>query len=128
MNKLFVSIVLGGLVAIMLTACEPRKTPVQKSHDRTGSPVEITVFTYPSQRALDAAFREMHNLSRNEDRESRYGFARWPEWRDVQGNTVNDGGEWTCQIHILEPEFVDDERTLTLGHEMVHCIYGSYHE
>lgn len=127
-SKLLISIVLGGVIAIMLTACEPRKTPVEKAHDRTGAPIEITVYTYQTQRQLDEAYREIHGIRRSDDPDRRHGFAQWPEWRDKDGNAVNDGGKWTCDIHVIEPKYIDDEPTLTLGHEMVHCIYGSYHE
>ena len=121
---------LVGLVfaTLFLVACEPRKTPIEKVHDRTGAPIEITVYTYQTQAELDRKYRELHGIARRDDNESRLGFARWPEWRNKDGESVNDGGRWTCEIHILEPRFIDDDRTLTLGHEMVHCIYGSYHE
>ena len=128
MNKLAISVLMGAMIAIFLAACEPRKERIEKTHDRTGSPIVVTIYTYESQRHLDATYRELHGIRRGEDRDQRYGFARWPEWRDVDGNTVDDGGEWTCEIHVLAPQYIDDERTLTLGHEMVHCIYGSYHE
>lgn len=120
------AVFLGTIV--LLSACEPRKERVEKVHDRTGHPIIVTVHIYDTQRELDQAYRDLHGISRRDDHDRRYGFAVWPEWRDRDGNPVNEGGEWTCEIHILEPRFVDDDRTLTLGHEMVHCIYGSYHE
>lgn len=128
MNKILVSSCIGILAALLLVACEPRKEPIEKAHDRTGTPIEMTVHVYQTQRELDEAYRRIHNVRRQDDPDSRHGFALWPEWRDVDGNAVNDGGKWTCDVHILEPKYIDDERTLTLGHEMVHCIYGSYHE
>lgn len=34
-----------------------------------------------------------------------------------------------CDIHIVEPQVIDGEHTLTLGHEVEHGIYGEeYHE
>jgi hypothetical protein len=120
-----VGILLG---LIFVAACEPRKEPIVKTIDRTSAPVIITVYVYDTQRELDEAYRRLHNIRRGDDSESRYGFARWPEWYDKDGNMVSDGGPWTCEIHMLEPKYIDDERTLTLGHEMVHCLYGSYHK
>lgn len=32
-----------------------------------------------------------------------------------------------CEIHAPTPEFVDDEPTRVLGHELLHCIHGRYH-
>lgn len=130
MRNLLGLILLPWLVIglIFMAACEPRKTPIEKSIDRTGAPIEVTVFVYETQQELDEAYRKLHNIRRGDDKESRYGFARWPEWFDKDGNRVPDGGPWTCEIHMMDPAHIDDERTLTLGHEMVHCLYGSYHE
>lgn len=131
MNKiqkgLLVSFV-AVLTAVILAACQPKKEPIEKSFDRTEKPITTVVYTYSSQRALDEAFRVIHNISRGQEVDARHGFAIWDEWRDQQGNVVDVEEELTCEIHILEPKHIDDEPTLTLGHEMIHCLYGSYHE
>lgn len=52
-----------------------------------------------------------------------YGFAQW--------NVLSNGEEPTdlnCQIYILTPKRKDDIQILTLGHEMAHCIWGTYHD
>lgn len=39
-------------------------------------------------------------------------------------------GELTCEIYLpsdRRPRLVDDEATLTLGHEFLHCLLGEYH-
>ncbi len=39
-------------------------------------------------------------------------------------------GAMTCEIYLsndLRPHYVDDEGTLTLGHELLHCMLGDYH-
>jgi hypothetical protein len=127
MNKKFLLSILLG-VALTLTACEPRKEPIEKKIDRTGKPITVTTYVYSTQRQLDEAFRAIHNIPRGEDVDSRYGFARWQEWRDGAGNVIEIDEQLTCELHILDPKYVDDEATLTLGHEMIHCLYGSYHE
>lgn len=33
-----------------------------------------------------------------------------------------------CEVFVVRPETVDDERTRTLGHEVLHCVLGPYHE
>jgi len=110
---------------ILVAACEPRKEPIKKIFDQTGKPMTITVYTYDSQRELDEAFRDLHNARRGDDVDSRYGFARWHEWRNQGGQIVRVEPE--CEIHVVEPKYVDDEETVTLGHELLHCLYGSYH-
>jgi hypothetical protein len=39
-------------------------------------------------------------------------------------------GARTCEIYLTDdtrPREVDDEGTLTLGHELLHCLLGNYH-
>jgi hypothetical protein len=44
--------------------------------------------------------------------------------------TNRETGARTCEIYLpndQRPRQVDDEGTLTLGHELLHCMRGSYH-
>lgn len=34
----------------------------------------------------------------------------------------------TCTVHALRPKRLDDARTATLGHEVLHCLWGNYHD
>jgi hypothetical protein len=39
-------------------------------------------------------------------------------------------GALTCEIYLSNqqrPREVDDEATLSLGHELLHCMHGDYH-
>lgn len=39
-------------------------------------------------------------------------------------------GARTCEVYLpteLRPREVDDVGTLSLGHELLHCMYGEYH-
>ncbi|HEX5050035.1 MAG TPA: hypothetical protein VFX89_23180 [Gammaproteobacteria bacterium] len=68
----------------------------------------------------------------------REGGAR-PDYRDVRQSgrhgfsrlTRNrETGALTCAIFLPNderPREVDDEATLTLGHELLHCMLGDYH-
>jgi hypothetical protein len=33
-----------------------------------------------------------------------------------------------CDVHIVRNQSVDGEHTLTLGHEVLHGVFGNYHE
>ena len=34
-----------------------------------------------------------------------------------------------CDLYVVRPQIVDDEHTLTIGHEVLHGVYGDqYHE
>ena len=44
--------------------------------------------------------------------------------------TNRETGARTCEIYLPNanrPAKVDDEATLTLGHELLHCMLGDYH-
>jgi len=39
-------------------------------------------------------------------------------------------GAFSCEIYLpndIRPRMVDDDATLTLGHEFLHCLLGEYH-
>lgn len=36
-------------------------------------------------------------------------------------------GEYACELYLIKPEYVDDEKTTATGHELEHCIFGRYH-
>jgi len=35
---------------------------------------------------------------------------------------------YTCELYAVKPETVNDSATATLGHELLHCLLGAYHE
>ena len=44
--------------------------------------------------------------------------------------TNRETGARTCEIYLpnaQRPKEVDDEATLVLGHELLHCMLGDYH-
>ena len=44
--------------------------------------------------------------------------------------TNRETGARTCEIYVpnaKRPTNVDDEATLILGHELLHCMLGTYH-
>jgi hypothetical protein len=68
----------------------------------------------------------------------KYGGA-WPDRRDIRqshrrGFSIlrkhRETGALTCEIYLpneQRPREVDDEATLSLGHELLHCMLGDYH-
>ena len=42
--------------------------------------------------------------------------------------TNRETGARTCEVYLEQrPDEVDDSGTLTLGHELLHCMLGDYH-
>jgi hypothetical protein len=128
MNKLYVAGILG--VSFLLASCE-RGEPIKPTIDRTGKEVTVTVYLYNTQEDVTAIYAERHNLSKGEVEAMapRKGFSMWPEWRDKDGKSIeNPAGRLTCEVHSVRPKTVDDDATMTLGHELTHCLYGTYHK
>jgi len=90
--------------------------------DRESKEIVITVNFVNTQGELRKLYSELTNTSNNAVPDQ-YGFAQW--------NEIADGSEplsYNCQIYALRPTRVDDNQILTLGHELAHCIYGTYHK
>lgn len=109
---------ISGLIAILLLAsCEQQKTPMQKEHNRTGKPITITVYEYDSYAEVSLALMKFQKeLNQPVTKETSLGWSGWDRQEPYE-----------CVIHIKPPTKIDDDDTLTLGHEMAHCLYGSYH-
>jgi hypothetical protein len=37
-------------------------------------------------------------------------------------------GTYTCVLYRTRPQYVDDQSTITVGHEIDHCLLGNYHK
>lgn len=83
--------------------------------DRTEQVIEVVTYFYDKQSEVDAVFAEKYGTA-NDGRE---GFAVWanpsrtPLW---------------CEIHTLRPKNNNDDNMSTLGHEMFHCLRGTFHK
>lgn len=115
------------LALFLLLGCEPAGEKIKSTLDRSEYPITVTVYFYDSQNDLMRRYRELHNLGSRDEVPKLWGFAQWPEWQDQAGTTVEQPELFSCDIHSMRPKIVDDTPTLTLGHELLHCIYGSYH-
>jgi hypothetical protein len=115
MTKNKILLLLVGVAA--LSGCEPKREPIVKEFDRTGQEVCIVVNSYETEKDLHLALKNRipgYNLDQLQNTRL-YGQAIW---------SPSDN---KCEIFSLLPKSIDDEHTLTIGHELLHCIYGSYH-
>jgi hypothetical protein len=88
----------------------------------------VRVIFHEDTDSLEEVYRITNNLSARTPIPEQWGFAAWNEFRDREGNTVELPGEqYRCTIHTFQPKRQDDQLVLTMGHELLHCIYGSYH-
>lgn len=114
-------------VVAVLVGCAPNSN-INKTIDRTEKEIIITVKFYENRIQLEDAYREANNLGKNVEIPEQWGFAQWNSWRNAAGEYIDlPGEEYRCDIHTFRPKRIDDQAVVTLGHELLHCIYGSYH-
>lgn len=112
----------------LLTSCDRNsESKIDKKINRENLPIKTTVHFYNNLEELRKKYKEINKLDQKTEVYIE-GFAIWPEWKDQSGNSVTpDGKELKCEIHTIRPSTVDDDAVLTLGHELLHCVYGTYH-
>lgn len=112
----------------MLFGCAPDSN-INNTFDREGKQLQVTVTFYDTRKQIEEAYRKANNLNSSVFVEEQWGFAQWVEWKDAEGNAVElSSGPYICNIHAFQPRRIDDQAVLTLGHELLHCVYGSYHK
>jgi hypothetical protein len=117
------SAVLITVSTMWLAACSEQGTEpgLQGSINRVGKPITITVNTVNTQSELRDLYAELTGVP-DAQVPDQWGFAQWNE--TVSGA---DPEQLRCDVYVLQPRKPDDQRVLTLGHELAHCVWGSYH-
>lgn len=104
------TLIIGGILSgiLLLSSCGNETTKVKKGFDNTGKPLSVTVTTYKTLDQLNANVKE-----------PALGLKG-------QAHLLGE----VCDIKLYEPRTLreDDEFALTLGHELMHCLYGNYHK
>jgi hypothetical protein len=112
--------IITGLLALFLTSCDNDGSKgLPEDFDRSEEVIEVTVIWHKSQQAVDSAYVEEFGRARNESAINRLGFAVWAD--------PSREPKW-CRIHAVKPTRVkNDEKMDTLGHELLHCVIGTFH-
>lgn len=101
-------------ILILLFGCD-QGGEVNKDFDRTGASQKITVHVYETKSEMQKAKADAVN-SRKEP-----ALLGWSEWSPSEP-------EWGCHIHVVKLKGDKDTSQMkTWGHELAHCMYGSYH-
>lgn len=105
------------VMSLLLVSCD-QPTGINKTHDVTEQYIDVRVTTFKTERQLNN-FLQSNNYSDQEVE----GLARWAHPKGDLTKVTR------CDIYVTEPSGVRDTGTLsTWGHELAHCIYGSYHK
>jgi len=85
--------------------------------------MRVVVHYVSTDELTDLQRRYGANIDRRDIRQShRRGFSIL--------KTNRETGARTCEIYLpadQRPREIDDEGTLSLGHELLHCMHGDYH-
>ena len=95
-------------IVILLVGCNDSSNSIARTFNRDGQEIRLTVTT----------------VKTNYDMKSKV----WKFKEGMQGQALYSPSDNKCEIVIYEPKGIDDEATLTLGHELMHCLYGDYHD
>ena len=106
-------------MVLFVVSCDPLPDEgLIKTHDVTGEYVDIRVMTFKSQSSLQKYLTKNKMTFYEVD-----GLAQWAHPKNDL-TKVN-----RCEIYVVEPSGVKDVDVLeTWGHELAHCIYGSFHK
>jgi len=125
MKKLLIAITL------FLVGCGEQSSNIKPTIDRVGQEMTVKVFFYPDSESLEEAYRKVNNLSEIVPVPEQWGFAQWNEWRSPEGIYIEpETPRYWCNIYVIQSKRQGDQNPvtlLTLGHELLHCLYGSYH-
>lgn len=120
MRYLILVISLNIVCALTLSCSEtvesPRSLPALGTMDNSNRQFPITVYTYDSIADLNAAVRE-----KKTSRLKVKGIAFW-YFKSKTPDKMD-----RCEIHVVTPARKDGPHVTTWGHELAHCVYGSYH-
>lgn len=117
--KLIVATMAVGLIG--LSSCTDQNQygkPLEQTHDLSGQMFPLKVIVFESERALNKHV-EKNNLAQSEV----LGLARWTAKKNDLSSVSS------CTIYVVDPKGLNDSnRFETWGHELVHCVYGSFHK
>lgn len=112
---------------LLLVSCSPESN-IKPTIDRVNQDINIKVIFHENGNELEEAYRIANNLPEKTMVPEQWGFAQWNEFLDKDGNSVTlPGQQYQCTIHTFKPKRQNDQIVLTMGHELLHCVYGSYH-
>lgn len=115
MKNLIIVVLLAIVATIMLAhqydTFAERRVYIKKQHVKDDLSIKVNIFK--SKRELRKAYKEKY--PEGDDASEVLGFSTW--------YSPHDG---TCNIYVPEPK--DDDDLETWGHELAHCVYGSWHD
>ena len=122
MNK----ILLAVFLVFSLSACFFVTEKFKSKIDYSGSAILITPYVFDTREQMHKALKR-----RGIDVSPKLlGKAIWREWVDQKtGKSIMKPDSIPpCDIYLVKPKRIKGPEMATIGHEMAHCIFGSFHK
>lgn len=105
------------VLAIAVSCKNDDQDRISPEFDRSNVTIEIKIVTHENSRQVTNAYKKyLTGRGIEFDGQERKGWAGW---------SLN--APYYCQIHVIKSKRIDDDNTMTWGHELQHCVYGRYH-
>jgi hypothetical protein len=110
-----------GIIYIFLLLGSCSKQPgdgIEGTQNYEGQQFPITVHVFDTRAQLQKAIEDINNRGEEVD-----GFSAW-YLRSKADPTMT-----RCDLYVVRPSSVNDHSQMTTwGHELAHCVYGTYHK
>lgn len=113
MKRYFITLLITTLTAISLFSCKPAPTNFKPEWDSNFVELQITPKFFDSEKEMRDALRQRLQREINPD---------------LVGMAIMSPDDTICEVYAVKPKRIDDSRTMTIGHEFLHCVYGRYHK
>lgn len=100
------------ILILVLTACTDNRK-ITPEWDYTDHPITLTIHTFDTLTEMQYAVMERTGKEQPST---------------LQGFAIMSPDDTVCEVFVVKSKRIDDEHTKTLGHEVLHCLYGRYHE
>jgi hypothetical protein len=111
---------IAAVCGLMLSGCDGGGS-IQPDQNREGVPIRLTVHWAQNDAELAELWKE--RTGNTGDIPDQWGFAQWNQ--AVVGGA--EPAEYWCDVFVLRPRSANDARMDALGHEVAHCVWGSWH-
>lgn len=103
------TIILPLVIILTIIGCSESEPKVKPQRNYEGKPLVITVHAFDSKKKLIKATKDYGTVHQA-------GLAVW---------SPDDN---KCDVYVLRSKKADSNRYNTWGHELGHCLYGSFHK
>lgn len=109
------SIFIAVMTLLFVVSCDQKDDPtiIKPEWDRNHKELTITIHMFDTRSDMRSALE---------------GRIDEPIDPATYGKAIMSPDDTVCEVYVTKPVKIDDDHTLTLGHEVLHCVLGRYHD